>query len=473
MDLISPECLLLVGGLLLVYYRVPGKRQWLVLLTGSALFYLSQGLSNLLYILFTALSTYAVGVILSRTGPGRGKPWLTACLTANFAMLFVCKVRLLQGGLLPLGISFYLFQSMGYLLDVYRGKVEAERNFARFALFIAWFPQLIQGPISRFTDLAPRLTEPHPYDGRQLSFGAQRMLWGLFKKLVVGDRAAIAVGKLLELGCGGTDFLLLSSLYALQIYGDFTGGIDLVLGLSECFGIRLPENFCRPFFSKNVAQFWRRWHITLGEWMKDYIFFPVSVSKPLRRLSRAARKRLGSFGKRLPVYAASLATWFVTGIWHGLTPNFVIWGMLNCAVIVLSGELTPLYARFHARFHLKQRRWYGGFEMLRTFLLMNCIRIVDLFPDVWDYFGRLTAPARASLAGLGLGPADWTVLLLGCTAMLLVSLTQEKHGSARQLLWQKHWLVRYSLLFLLGLAVLLMGCYGIGYDAGSFIYSQF
>lgn len=215
--------------------------------------------------------------------------------------------------------------------------------------------------------------------------------------------------------------------------------------------------------------------------MKDYIFYPISVSQPMLKLSKSARKKLGNFGKRLPVYVASVATWFVTGIWHGLTPNFVVWGMLNCFVIVVSEELSPLYERFHNRFHLKEKRWYGGFEILRMFLLMNLIRACDLFPHVGNYFARLGSLFTTfnfhilwdgTLMKLGLTGLDYGILAGGCALMLAVSLVQEKKGSVRELL-QGSTAFRYCLIFLLLVIVLLMGSYGIGYNASSFIYTGF
>lgn len=490
---------LFAAVLLLVYYRLPGKWQWAALLTGSWCFYLAAGAEYLFFLLFTTLSTYAAARIMGKnqasldkkTAKQKNKPWMTACLTLNFAILAVCKGCLLKpfdlGRLdflslgLPLGISFYMFQSMGYVVDVYRGTVRAEQHFGKLALFVSFFPQLIQGPISKYSQLAPQLTAPHPYDGRTVSFGFQRMLWGYFKKLVIADRMAVAVAALRAPEYTGTAFLVLTVFYAVQIYADFTGGIDVALGLSQALGITLPENFIHPFFSKNIAEYWRRWHITLGVWMKDYIFYPISVSAPMRRLSKAARARFGNLGKRLPVYAASFATWFVTGIWHGLTPNFVLWGMLNCVVIVASEELAPLYKKFHARFHLKEKRWYGGFEIVRMFFLMNLIRACDLFPNVGDYFRRLGSLVTAfdlsilrdgTLLNLGLTALDYGILLGGVVLMLAVSLVEEKRGSIRQLLWDRPAL-RYILGFGLFLAILLLGRYGVGYDASSFIYNQF
>lgn len=454
------------------------------MLAVSYYFYAQSGVGNLVFILITTATTYASARLIHRiqatcdrkTAKRCSRIWLWQCLGINFGLLAFCKVRFaFQNILLPMGISFYMFQSMGYVLDVYRGSIRPEKDPFKLALFVSYFPQMVQGPISKYQELAPQLLGRHHFNGKQVSFGLQRMLWGYFKKLVIADRIAVAVLALKGPEHTGLSFLVLTCFYAIQIYGDFTGGIDIAIGLSEALGIILPENFVRPFFSKNIAEYWRRWHITLGLWMKEYVFYPVSVSAPMRRLSKSARKKWPKFGKRLPVYAASFATWFCTGIWHGITPNFLLWGMLNCLVIVISEELTPLYQEFHSRFPWKNKRWYGAFEMLRMFWVMNLIRIVDLFPNIGEYFRRLgTVFTSASVPffELGLGWIDYIILICGCALMLCASLTQEKWGSVRELLWQRTGL-RYALTMGLLLTVLLMGSYGIGYDAGNFIYNQF
>ena len=520
MQFTSVSFLLFAAVLLTLYYLIPRRGQWMLLLVASYVFYLWAGTQYLAFILFTTLSTYGATMLMDRNLCKQEKylaenkadmsreerkeykakvkkgnrVWMLLCVVLNFAILAVCKACLIQpfaslaGGTfsflalgLPLGISFYMFQSMGYVVDVYRGTAKAERNPFKLALFVSFFPQLLQGPISKFGQVAPSLYQPHTFDGKQVSFGLQRMLWGFFKKMVIADRIAAAVIALKGPEYTGVSFLLLSIFYAIQIYGDFTGGIDVTIGMAQALGIKLPENFIRPYFSKNIAEYWRRWHISLGEWMKDYIFYPISVSQPILKLSKSARKKLGNFGKRLPVYVASIATWFVTGIWHGLNPNFILWGMLNCFFIVLSEELVPLYDKFHGRFHLKEKKWYGGFEMLRMFMLMNLIRIVDLFPDVGEYFRRIgslfttfnfSVLWNGTLMNLGLTALDYIILGGGILLVFTVSLLQEKKGSVREMLWDKP-LLRYILVFALLLIVLLMGSYGIGYDAGNFIYTQF
>ena len=501
MQFVSFGFLVFAAVLLVLYYTVPRQFQWILLLTASYVFYLWAGPQYLFFILFTTFSTYAATRLMDRNLSAlaalpreekkvqkavvkkKNRIIMIVCLVANFGILSVCKFRFsFQNIALPMGISFYMFQSMGYLIDVNRGTVKAEKSLPKLALFVSYFPQLLQGPISKFAQLSPQLCARHDYDGKQVSLGLQRILWGFFKKLVIADRIAVAMIALKAPEYTGVSFLVLTVFYAVQIYGDFTGGIDMAMGLSQALGINLAENFIRPFFSKNIAEYWRRWHITLGTWMKDYIFYPISVSGPMRKLSKAARAKYGNFGKRLPVYVASVATWFVTGIWHGFTPNFVVWGMLNCFVIVVSEELMPVYEKFHNRFHLKEKKWYGGFEMLRMFMLMNLIRIVDLFPHVGEYFRRMGSLFTTfnfhilwdgTLMNLGLTGLDYGILGVGIAIMFGVSLTEEKKGSVRELLWNGNVWVRYVLTFGLLLAVILLGRYGIGYDAGNFIYNQF
>lgn len=522
MQFTSVSFLLFTAVLLILYYLIPKQGQWLLLLAASCLFYLSAGVHYLGFILLTTVSTWACTVYMGKNletqdaylkekkadltrdavkaykarVKQRNRICMLVCVVLNFSVLAVCKALLIEPfftmardgrfsfltAALPMGISFYMFQSMGYVIDVYRGKGRAEKNPLKLALFVSFFPQLVQGPISKFSQLAPQLYAPHDFDGKQLSFGLQRMLWGYFKKLVIADRIAAAVISLKAPEYTGVSFLVLTVFYAVQIYGDFTGGIDVTIGLSQAMGITLPENFIRPYFSRNIAEYWRRWHISLGEWMKDYIFYPISISKPMLKLSKAARAKFGNFGKRLPVYVASIATWFCTGIWHGLSPNFVLWGMMNCFVIVISEELAPLYERFHNRFHWKNRKWYGGFEMLRMFFLMNLIRIVDLFPNAGDYFSRLGSLITnwnfhilwdGTLMNLGLTGLDYLILAFGVGILFAVSLIQEKKGSVRELLWNGNPALRYGLIFALLVITLLMGSYGIGYNASSFIYNQF
>ncbi|MCD7858568.1 MAG: MBOAT family protein [Firmicutes bacterium] len=522
MSFTSPAFVLFLAVLAVLYFVVPRRAQWPVLLAGSLVFYLFAGVELLGFLVFTIVTVYAAGRILGRWQE-RQKAWLREnkdaaredkkaykaavqrksravlglTLALNFGMLFFCKAALLEplkGYLsgsrveflslgLPMGISFYLFQSMGYLIDVYRGTVPCETNLGRLALFSSYFPQLVQGPISKYSALAQELYKPHRFDAARVHMGIQRILWGYFKKLVIADRIAAAVVTLKGDGYTGAWFFLLTLFYAVQIYGDFTGGIDITLGVSQILGIPLAENFNHPFLSKNIAEYWRRWHISLGEWMKDYIFYPISVSKPMRSLSKSARRTLGDkVGRKLPVYVASFATWFVTGLWHGLEAHYLVWGMMNCVVIVASEELEPLYARFHAKFpSLKQRRLYGAFEIVRMFVLMNLIRASDLFSSVGTYFSRMFSLVTVwnvgelfggGLLELGLNAGDYVLLALALGVVFAVCRASLRAPVRESLQSASPWL-RYSATAALLVAVLLFGVYGQGYDASSFIYNQF
>lgn len=518
----SINFLVFFGILIILYYALPKRIQWILLLVASYTFYLFAGLKYLGFILFTTITTYLVTRYMDNNHKqqaaylkehkaqlskeekkaykkhikSKDRRWFILTIVLNFGILFFCKaclvdplhsmanapvISFLSVGL-PFGISFYMFQSMGYVIDVYRGKAEAEKNFFKVALFVSFFPQLVQGPISKWEQLKDSLFTPHPFDRRQVAFGLQRVLWGFFKKLVIADRIAVAIGTLKGMEYTGVSFFILTVFYAVQIYGDFTGGIDIAIGVGETLGIKMPENFIRPFFSKNIAEYWRRWHISLNEWMKSYIFYPITVSQPMLKLSVKARKKLGRVGMRIPVYIGSLLTWLGTGVWHGFNLHFIVWGLINCVVIVISEELAPAYEKFHHACRWSNGRGYNIFQMIRMFVLMNLIRATDLFNDVGDYFRRLGSLTwnfnfhvlwDGTMMQLGLTVADYIILGAGVIIMFLVSFFSRDDVSVREKLQHKSRVLRYTLLILLLLAVLLFGSYGIGYDASNFIYNQF
>lgn len=386
--------------------------------------------------------------------------------------------------ILPMGISFYTFQSLGYLLDVYWEKIRPQRNPAKYLLFVSFFPQLVQGPISRYASLAPKLYEAHAFDGRGVCFGLERMLWGYFKKLVVADTILPAVQSITgdEYYSGAWVFVGII-FYGIELYADFTGGIDIAIGIAEVFGIRLEENFIRPYFSKSITEYWRRWHISMGAWFRDYVFYPVSISGSAGRVTKFCKKWFGrEAARRAPVYLATMAAWLATGLWHGASWSFIVWGVMNAVVILLSGELEPVYRRFHARFPGLQERWaYRAFQIVRTFLLMGCLRLFDCYRDVPLAFGMffrmfrdfdITALSAEEFFFLGPGPGQYAVILFGTALMLAVSLCGRR-GSVREQLAQKPYALRAGVFALLLVLVLTCGAYGVGYDRTQFIYNQF
>lgn len=520
-----------MAAVFLLYYLLPKKCQWPFLLAASYTFYYIANPYYLIFIGVTTVSTYAVSLridawkerqdaylkshkdTLNREEKKAYKAsvkakqwrWLLLCLVFNLGILAVLKYTnfmianlngLLEafgrGGrisfadlILPMGISFYTFQTMGYIIDVYRGTCRAEKNLFRLALFVSFFPQLVQGPISRYNDLAKSLYERHDFDTKTVSYGLYRILWGYFKKVVVADRILAAVNTIIndpETYQGG--FVFVGMLfYALELYADFTGGIDITIGIAETMGITVTENFRRPYLSKNIKEYWKRWHITMGTWFTDYIFYPISVCKPMLKLSKFSRRKLGDFiGKRVPVYLASFAVWFTTGIWHGASWNFIVWGLMNFVVIMVSQECEPLYGKFHARFDVKGKKWYGAFEIIRTIFLMSSLRMFDCYRDVpltFRMFGnmfshfRLQDLTKEAFLGLGLTGADYIVLFICLAVMVTVSLTQERKGSVRDLIYASPEICRYVVFLMMVLSVVIFGAYGIGYDQSQFIYNQF
>jgi alginate O-acetyltransferase complex protein AlgI len=526
----SYDFILFVILLFLVYYLIPGKCQWMLLLAASYLFYSVAGIYFLFYIMVTTISTYFACRRMDRIQnqqkdyirvnkarltreerkaykaamKAKQRKWMVICLVLNIGILAVIKYTgftianlnslfgLLHmewrisfaGFALPMGISFYTFQTMGYLIDVYRQKYPCEKNLFKLALFVSFFPQLIQGPISRFDDLKETLFAAHPFDKRNISFGLQRILWGFFKKLVIADRILPGVTTITNnpQKYQGIYVLVGMLFYAIELYADFTGGIDIAIGVAQVLGIRVTENFKRPYFSKSIKEYWRRWHITMGTWFKDYLFYPISVSKSMLHLSKHCRLRFGEQGgKRIPVYLSAIIVWFATGIWHGAAWNFIVWGLLNCLVILISEECSPLYARFHAKFSVEHSFWYRLFQIGRTFWLMSFLRTFDCYRNVGTTFrmyGTIVTNLnagevfRGGLMKLGLTMYDYGILLIAVVLLLVVSL-QGRSGSVREKLAQRSILLRYIVFFALFLGVLIFGAYGKGYDASRFIYSQF
>ncbi len=518
--------------LFLVYYLIPKKFQWMLLLGASYVFYAFAGWSCLVYIAVTTVATYFSTFFIDnlykeqsaylkankagmtsdekkaykKSMDKKRNVWLALGLTillgmlvvikyTNFAVMSINSIGSLFGNekvldlpnlILPLGISFYVFQSAGYVIDVWRKKYPAERNFAKLALFVSFFPQLIQGPISRFDDLAVSLYAPHEFSGRNLSFGMQRILWGFFKKLVIADRLAPAVKVLIEDSgeMGGFYVVALMVFYAAQLYADFTGGIDITIGIAQVLGIELKENFDRPYLSKDIEEYWRRWHITMGTWFRDYIFYPLSVCKTMLKISKWSNEKFGrNIGKRVPVYIATMLTWLATGLWHSQYTywNFIVWGLLNGVIIIISQEFKPLYEKFHEKCGFSNSKGWGFFMIVRTFFLMSALRLFDCYRDVGATFKNFFsifwkfnwgALFDGSMLKLNITSADYIIVGIGIAAMIAVSLLKGKEP-VRERIAKGGYAAQIAVCFVLFFATLILGAYGEGYDASSFIYNQF
>lgn len=517
--------LLFLAVLVPVYFLVPKRIQWIVLLLANAVFVCAAGLLGAVFMTVTVATVYAaargIDALFVRqrdtlaamkethTKEARKKERLRfekkrrliliACLLVNFGILFVLKYGAMLGRMsaglfgtkafgqdlaLTMGISFYTFSTVGYLLDVYREAIPAEKNPFKLALFTSFFPLLVQGPITRFETVGKALTAPHSFDGKRFLSASLRIAWGYWKKLIVADRLLVAVKTLCaKPAVYRGDFIFVEMLlYAACLYADFTGGIDITIGVGEMLGVTIEENFFRPYFSKSISEYWRRWHITLGEWFKRYVYYPLSVSKPMRALSKGTRRLGTGVSRRVPVYLATLLVWALTGAWHGSRMTFLVWGLLNGIVILLSEELKPLYARFRTHFpKLTESAFYRGFTVIRTVLLLSSLRILDCYGTVKDafssFFSMFTtwnwgAVFRGGIQSLGLSDTDYAIAFFGVLAMFALSMVQRK-GAIRPRIMKRGTVFSVCVLLVLIGTILIFGRYGFGFDASQFIYNRF
>ncbi len=531
MSFISMDFALYVTLALVLYYIMPAAHRWIILLVASYVFYGYNDPADLGYIIITTVSAYICAYFIEKLTVGqkeyikkrseelskeekkayklavkkKQKLILAAGLVLNFGILAYLKYanlpiayinyyRIKWFGstqmipfirvLLPLGISFYTFQTMGYLIDIYYGRYEREKNLFRFALYVSYFPQIIQGPISRFGQLAPQLFSEKKFDFYRIKSGFYRIMWGLFKKLVIADRLAGFVSSVMSQKeqYTGAYILLAVFFYSMQIYGDFSGGIDVALGVSEMFGIELAENFMRPFFSKSISEYWQRWHITLGTWFKDYIYYPLSLNKSIMKLGRNFREKGHEhIGKRIPIYIPMFFVWLLTGMWHGSQSRFVVWGLCNFVFIVLGTELEGISAKTVNALRLSERglvmRSYRAFK---TFWLMSFLRLFDINATAGEAFRAFRYmfinfrgfDIEKVYENLSLQKEDFIVVLCAIVVLFAFELIQ-RAGSVRKRIFSLPVPLQWVVLSLLVTAVSVFGYYGPGYDASSFIYGAF
>lgn len=525
--------------MLVIYYIVPGKVQWLVLLAGSVIYYLLSGNAWLIVYPIASVTVCYIGIRMltaladqeskektviraaadtksnvkseaqrnEKNYIRRRKFVLLATILLNIGVLVVLKyvnfgintingLSGIFGGsgqvfdsvrfLIPLGVSFYTFSLIGYVVDVYYGIAETQRNYFKLALYGMYFPVIISGPILKYREHGQQFFEEHEFDYRTFTRGLQRMLWGFFKKLVIAERLGILVDTVYSQYAiyPGAYIWIATICYAFQLYTDFSGCMDIVLGLSECFGIVLPENFQTPFFAKSVAEYWRRWHITLGVWMKDYVFYPILRTGFFTNLNKKWKNKFGKKkGKQYATFVAMFILWLTVGIWHGGDWKFVIGsGLLHWCYIVLEELLEAPCAKAMQKLRINaEGKIVNLVRMLRTFFLV-CIG--DLFfrsASVGHAFAMLKGAVSAhnlrilwngKLFSLGLDRIEFGITVVSLLILYAVSLLQ-RTGSVRDRIagwkWPLRWILWYALLFY----VILLGCYGPGYSASEFIYQGF
>lgn len=523
--------IIFIALVLFVYFATPKRYQWIVLLIASYIFFMICSKYLLLVHLLSVVITYVCAQLIYKRNlknetildekansltkkeikelkvqlkkKSKGIMWIGVFIVLgtlvflkyyNFfaeytnRILVIGDVQLpIFNLILPIGISFYTLQEISYIVDVQRGKYEPDSNIFKFMLFMSYFPQIVQGPIARYNKLAWQLYEGHKFDFRRLCFGSQLILWGFFKKLVIADRLAIPVDTLFSHAnrYEGPILFLGAVFYGLQVYADFSSGMDIARGFSEIIGIELELNFEQPYFAKSIEEFWRRWHITLGAWMRDYVFYPLSLSKSFGKLGGFIRRHgMISLGNKFPSFLSMFIVYFFVGFWHGAKWTFIVYGVWNGIFIASSIILADTYKKMRSKCRIdeKSKDWIL-FQMIRTFIICSFGRIfsragdmhtaVYMFKSIFTKWYKLNIFADGRLSSLGLDKDNWYLVLIALVFMLFIDYLHERGVQIRKTLLEQSLIVRWCIIYFAIMAVVIWGVYGVGYDSATFIYAQF
>lgn len=482
---------------LAVFFVVPRKARTAWLLAASYYFYMSWNPKYVVLIAFSTAATWLCGILLERAEAGKGllPKWAlaAACLAANLGILVFFKygnfflenadwlLRFLGGSgirrrvpyLLPVGVSFYTFQALGYILDVYRGEIRAERSLPRYALFVSFFPQLVAGPIERSRNLLEQMRgieELRLWDGRRVASGAVLMVWGFFMKMVIADRAAILVDNVFGnyRMYGGTELILAAVGFAIQIYCDFGSYSMIAMGAARIMGFTLMENFNAPYFAMSIQDFWRRWHISLSGWFRDYLYIPLGGSR---------RGRLRGAANRLAVF-------LVSGLWHGANWTFVAWGGFHGLLQAAEDFLTPYAKALCQKFRVKTECFSWkllkaavtftlvdiGWIFFRSDSITDALRFIQrifIRPTPWLLF-------NGGIYTLGLDRVEMNILLFSLALLFLADLVRYRQKRLPDgFLWEQNLWFQWLAVIGLVLMIFIYGEYGPAFNPQQFIYFQF
>ena len=512
----------LLAGL---YNLIPRKARPILLLVGSFGFFFAISKFLIAFLLLSIVTVYLTARKLSALDSKRDeilgtaekdakkeikarfkgykKRWIALGVAVNVACLVVFKYLNFFGmnlfGLInlfgadlqfkmftfaaPIGISFYTLQAIAYILDVYYGKIPAEKNFGKLALFLSFFPQIMEGPIARYTDTADALYRGEKVKYADFCFGYQRILYGFLKKYIIADRLNFLVNNVFDhyQNFSGTAVSIGVIGYTVMLYMEFSGTMDVVIGIGEIFGIKIPENFRQPFFAKSISEFWTRWHISLGLWFKDYIFYPVSLSKGVKKITTAMRKKLGNvYGPLVSGSIALAAVWFLNGLWHGAGYTFLFYGLYQF-VMILSGNLfEPLIKTTCSKLHINRENVF--YRIFRSVKMTLLVFVGELFfyaktvPQGFAMLGKIFTSVRfdgKEIWSLGMDKNDFVVMLAALIFVFVIGLLKERNVRIRETVSKQNIVIRWVLYYLLIMAVVLFGAYGPGYVPVDPIYADF
>ena len=509
---------------LLLYLALPFKRlRKIVLLAGNIVFY-SYGtdFTVLIVLLWTALIIYLISFLMHWIYQGYERrtiemdkkakqillrryktfalPFLIIGLSAVLGILIYTKVGGFIGWervyslsdfrfgklLVPLGISYYTFSGVGYLLDVYWRKAKWEKNPLNLFLAISFFPSIVQGPINRWQKLFEQFDNLPGFNYDRVCFGLQRMIWGITKKLVCADRLTIYSNEVFSNlpSYAGVEVLLAVLANAFAIYADFSGCMDIVIGASETIGISIDENFRQPFFAQDAAEFWRRWHITLGTWFKDYVYMPIAMWKPFMKFCGFFRKhkmkRLGTIiGTAVPL----LITWFLTGLWHGTGEDYIVWGLYWGIVILIETIFAPEFKKFRELLKIHPNSFgLRLFKMIKTFIFFCIGRMLTATGSIDGFFltvQRLFADSKIwvliseNIFSHGLDRRNFHLVFVVLVLMWVIDLLHERGIHIRARIAAQPLVLRWFIYIGMIVFVIIYGMYGSAFDTSHFAYGAF
>ncbi|WP_027203434.1 MBOAT family O-acyltransferase [Butyrivibrio fibrisolvens] len=507
---------------LVLYYTVLKSRQWICLLVFSMLFYAICGLSGVPYILTTSIVTWASALGISRVinttkvrrkasgltkeekkaiknkGIIQKRIWLILDL-AIVLMILICvkylteiQVFKVSGFILPLGISFYTFMAISYIADIYNEKYEPEKNFFRLLLFLSFFPQVIQGPISRYDKLRPQYDTVHTFENDRFLRALWRFLFGAMKKYAIADMLSGSIAGIFDYGSEGLPGSLIVLgfiMYSAQQYADFSGGIDMALAVSEMFGIELMPNFKRPYFATSLGDFWRRWHISLGAFMRDYVFYPFALLKFMQKFGKWCSKHFGKhFGRVLPAGIANILVFLLVGVWHGTQMHYIIWGLYNGLVIALSDILAPAFDKITHKLNIESSsKGMHVFRIIRTFIIVNIGWYFDRIYDFGDclhcfrntvmnwsfneFFRMFTQKVVNTVESTRYLYGGYIVALFGIVIVFVVSLLEENNIDIRTAIMRKNLAIKSVCAFIM--IFLILASFMLTTGTGGFMYANF
>ncbi len=515
--------------LFFLYYLTPKKGRWIVLLVASLLFYVLASWKSIFFILFTTASTYWVSLAIEKNkrkekewlvlhkedameekkeykkkSKKKRKAWLTLGILAIVIVLAVMKylnfilgnvngiLRLFQSPFrfslvklfLPLGISFYTFQAIGYLADIYWGKYPIEKNFFKFLLFMSFFPKIMQGPIIRYNEVYLTLLNGNEFDYDQFTDGLKRMIWGYFKKVVIANCFVVftSYGFHHVEEISGLEAWITIIMYFIYDYCDFSGYMDIALGVSQSLGVKMPENFNHPYFAKGIDDYWRRWHMTLGTWFKDYIFYPLSISKFSMNLGKKSKKIFKKSANKIPAIFGLILVWLLTGLWHGASWNYILWGLYFGFIIILGIIFEGPFTHFYAKKGInRENTGLNIMRHIRTLILLAIGKILFETSSIHatlEFLEALFEPeyffSFHHLQAL-LGFPSIIVSSVASVIVLMVDCIQERHPDTTFIQKTKNWHIVFQWAAFIGLIVCVIwfGYYGDGLPKYEFGYVRF